>query len=274
MELKIKHDHGFFSNCSMALYEINNFIKENNLNPELDMSKSFSWYKDANGEIDVYKLCFSQSFAKQGINTFEFEPSQHDNNLHLKRNRGGKKFKRHDSFYMSHRMYTNTFIQSTLPIVKRYFSPSEYILNLKEQYIQKYSISTKNTLAICYRGTDKKRELPTLDFNLYTDYSKGVLNKNKNLTNVLVQSDQSQFVNFCKDELSGWNVFQINEIPTTSSDKQISFTTSKKQDLATNFLASLLIISKCNFVINHTGNVGMWISLYRENCNQMKQFFL
>lgn len=231
MELKVKHDWGFFSNCTVALYEINNFIKENNLNPELDMSKSFSWYRDSNGEIDVYKLCFSQSFAKERINTFEFKPSEHDNNLHLKRRRGRRKIMREDSFYMAHRMYTNTFIQSALPIVKRYFSPSEYILNLKEQYIQKYSIDTKNTLAICYRGTDKKCEIPTLDFNLYTDYSKGVLNKNKNLTNVLVQSDQSQFVNFCKDELSKWNVIQINEIPTTSSRRQISFITSKKQDI-------------------------------------------
>ena len=274
-KLEVTHDYGFFSNCSMALWQLNNFITANRFNPELDMSQSFSLYKDSNSDINVYDLCFDQSLAEEVITPFEFSPSEEDGNLHLKRTEAdGTKVLRSHVFYMAHRMYKPEFIKSALPIANRYFAPSEYVLKLKDQYIQKYSINTAQTLAICYRGTDKHLEVPVLSFDTYTNGAEEILNSNKHLDTVLVQSDQSQFVDFCKSKFSNFNVVKIDEIPTTDSGKQISYTTNKKQDLATNFLASLLIMSECNYVVTHTGNVGMWLVLYRGHCDNIRQYFL
>ena len=84
-KLEVTHDYGFFSNCSMALWQLNNFITANRFNPELDMVRSFSLYKDSNSDINVYDLCFDQSLAEEVITPFEFSPSEEDGNLHSKR---------------------------------------------------------------------------------------------------------------------------------------------------------------------------------------------
>ena len=45
----------------------------------------------------------------------------------------------------------------------------------------------------------------------------------------------------------------------------------KKEKLAINFLAATLIISSCRFIVNHTGNVGRWITLYRGSAKNTIQ---
>ena len=88
-----------------------------------------------------------------------------------------------------------------------------------------------------------------------------------------MQTDQEQFLDYCKDK---FNCISIDEIPrTTKKGKGTNIMylieSDKKEKLAVNFLAAALIISSCKFIINHTGNVGRWITLYRGSAKNTIQ---
>lgn len=96
--------------------------------------------------------------------------------------------------------------------IKKYFTPSLKIETISKNLLEKYSIDTKNTIAVYYRGTNKIEEINSGQFEDYYLKLKNII-RNKNMS-ILLQTDSAQFMDYIKSkDLS--NIITINELSTS-----------------------------------------------------------
>lgn len=251
MKLELKHDSGFFSCCTVGVYDIIEYIKKHKLIPEVSFSRIFNLYKDHLGQ-DVYD------------NFFEFNPLQE-----LDINKIAKiKYNRDSSFN-----YNSEDLLAIKPIIEKWFTPSNSVLDYVSLFTNKYEINVNKTLAILFRGTDKATEIKETSYSIFTSGIKDIMD-NAEINRVFVQTDQTQFIDFLKHSFPNIDFFTIKEIPTTATKKQLYKETIKKNKVthAQMFLASMQILSNCKFLINHTGNVARWAITYRGHTKNTIQY--
>lgn len=244
---------GFFSTCTVACYDIIEHIKKYQSVPEVDLSKSFKWYKDFSHQ-NVYDMCFkfnkSQELNINKISKMDYTKNQ-----------------------LFH--YNNEDFVNLKPIIQKWFKPSDPVLDYVEFFIKKYEIDTNKTLAICFRGTDKYKEVGETSYEIFLSHVPKII-KNKGINRVFIQTDQAQFIDFFKNSFPDTPFFIIEEIPTTTSNIQLyrqgGVITENRVVSAQMFLASTQILSSCKFLINHTGNVARWITKYRGSAYNTIQY--
>lgn len=160
------------------------------------------------------------------------------------------------------------------PVVKRFFGPSDVVSERKNQLLNKYKINPSETIAVLYRGTDKYTEVRLGSPQAYLQAVQQLLHQT-NAKKVLVQTDQTQVLDFFKQEL-GDMVVHFDETPTTSGQEAMNTVMENEgndtMDWMQWFDAALRVVSECAFVVNHTGNCGLWMNLYRGNTTNVFQF--
>ncbi len=245
------HGGGFFSCCSVACYDIIKHIKEHQSVPEVDFSKMFKMYKDFPDQ-NVYNMCFKFN-ESQELNVDKISKINYSNTSLFN--------------------YKNEDLVNIEPIIQKWFNPLDSVLEHVDFFIKKYEIDMDKTLAICFRGTDKYIDIKETAYDKFISRVPSIM-KNKNINRVFIQTDQTQFIDFFKNYYPSIPVFSIQEIPTTSSKKQLYRSTIKenKTSHAQMFLAAMQILSGCKFLINHTGNVARWIVKYRGSTHNTMQF--
>jgi hypothetical protein len=172
--------------------------------------------------------------------------------------------------------YKKIDFKSISPYIKTYFSPSKYVKTKMNQFIEEYSIIPDKTIALCYRGTDKFVELAPINIERYIEITKKLITENPDFK-VLIQTDSLSARKKCIEEFKE-KAFFIRELTATDSLKAIQNILPEERDLSnfdlgSNILASVNIMSRCKYVVTHTGNVGLWIFLYRGNPNNTIQLF-
>ena len=132
--IKITHNAGFFSCCSVKLTKIVQFINSNKRLPDnVDSSKQFIRYKK-NQDKDITFDYFEHYENVPDVNII------HPIDYHW-----------NDQF----KNYANLDYKCITPLIKKYFSPSAEINKIINNIEKKYNIVCENTLAVYYRGTDK-----------------------------------------------------------------------------------------------------------------------
>ena len=250
-KLRILHSHGFFSNCSVGVYCIIEYMKRFNRCPAVDWSRTFSLYKDDRSE-NVYENLFSYNESAM-VDPHDF--------LNFSFN------------FLSSLDYSSVENYEKIgPLIRKWFSPSDEIGTIEQRIMEKYSIELDKTLCAYYRGSDKWLEVKLPPFKDFSKEVRDVLSRNSHLTTLLIQSDQQQFIDYCFSEFSELNLVFIDENPTTRGKRGIHRSTkvNRLHDMKI-FLATVLIMSKCAFVVNTTSNVSRWIYLYRGNSDNTKQ---
>lgn len=252
MTLQLTHNSGFFSCCSVACYDIIDYIKQHKSVPEVDFSNIFRWYRSYTNQ-NVYNECFKFN-ELQELNIDEI--SKIDYIRHSKFNYEKEDFKR------------------IKPIVQKWFDLPDSVLEHVEFFIKKYEIDMDKTLAICFRGTDKFRDVDETSYENFISHAPSIL-KIEGLNRVFIQTDQTQFIDFFKNSFPDISFFTIEEILTTKSKIHLYRSEIKKENKvvqAQMFLASMRILSKCKFLINHTGNTARWITKYRGSAHNTIQY--
>lgn len=251
----VNHNSGFFSNCSVSLHDAIQYIKQTNKIPNINFSQTFTWYRDTPTD-DVYNSCF------------KFNPNiQIDiqKNKKINMNRGS----RFD--------YKKEMILELQPYIDRWYRPNDIVLNIEKEFKSKYNIDFDKTLAICYRGGDKITEIKSPDFAKFSEHVLDIL-KNNNLNRVFIQTDQEQYKNYFYSNFSDVDAFHLEEMPTTTGIEHVvrpgkNILNTNKLLHAQQFLAVTQLISKCKYLINHSGNVARWLILYRGNTNNTIQYY-
>ena len=245
--LKINHNSGFFSCCSVKLREIVDFINSNKRIPDIvDSSEQFKWYKNnINKNKDITFDYFENYNNVTDVNIL-YPISYHNSN----------QFKN----------YSDLDYKCIKPLIKKYFSPSFEINNIIVNIEKKYNLLYENICVLFYRGNDKNRETKKCGYNEYLNYANTLLKENSNLI-FFIQSDETQFIEFIRKELPNKSFYFKDEIRhmkkcDSSVDIKLSY---QNYEFSKKYLAITIIMSKCKYIICGSGNCDIWIMLYRGN---------
>lgn len=221
--------------------------------PVLDFGQSFQAYMAPyhNDGNDVYRECFE---APNRLESF----SQFDDLRFSK---------------MSLFPYTQENYNGISKVIEYWFSPSDEVKSIKKSLLDKYQIDPDKTLCVCFRGTDKYKDIEETHYSTFCSKVKDLM-EYKELSSILVQTDQEQFLEYFKSEFYQYKITVIEENPRREDKEQVAFMLDANLRIqsAKLFLATMLIMSECRYVINHTGNVARWINLFRGSSKNTIQY--
>jgi hypothetical protein len=228
--LVLTHDCGFFSNCSVLLEEIQRMDGPF----QIDTTGSFSMYR-SDPTTDVYEKYFQPS-TKAQVDKVHFDR------------------------WMCARDYTQLPLERFLPSITQWFTFRDFVTERSFSLQAKYGVDPDRTLAVFYRGTDKKTENPLEDPQTIAR----LVNKlAAGYDSVIVQTDDQSIYEHLVREIDR-DVIVFSELPRYSSDSD-PHTSLQFHDpeLLEDFLSAVLLITRCKTVILTTSNVSLWIALFR-----------
>lgn len=247
-------DTGFFSNCSFTLAALVHLAHLGIFPRGISFSRGFGNYKDGDSLDDTYPEFFeTDDLAIESIRSTLMPyravrcPDHHTNYAALPYDEIG-------------------------PFLQAYFRPSQRIRSLLKDLIAKYEVDPSKTLAVCYRGTDKSVEVQVAEPDAYV---RAALSHASSGWRCLIQTDQTQAKDLFLDRIP--NAFALDEMPTTRGNVVLHNLRDEelrmpKLQFARNLVATTILLSRCGRVINHCGNMALWIALLRGNAQGMVQF--
>lgn len=250
-DLKITHNSGFFSCCSVALQDICKYYNNRSHFPVVDRSEQFYWYKEFQNQ-DLSSIIFSEKekpIVDSKIINFDwltqFTP------------------------------YRKLDFAALTPLVNSYFSPSNLILDRLEQLKKDVGQNPENIISVCYRGNDKFTETMVAPYSTFIKPLDTIVQKYDNPLFYL-QTDEIEFADFFTKKYP--NTFINNKIPLIKRNLGVAIQhvipmfSKEKFEFSCDFLASLLFMSQTDSVVTHSGNVGVWLALYRGHVNNLYQY--
>jgi hypothetical protein len=254
--LNVDYNHGFFSCCSVRLHEIIKFFNLNKRLPlSVDSSKQFGHYKNnpKNTDENVSKFLFEDLPSKEipfikeirYYHTYQYTP------------------------------YKLLDFEGITPFIEKYFNLSQVVLDRIQFLEQKYDIDYENTAAVIYRGNDKITETELGSYSDFINKCREIHNANKNIR-FLIQTDE---VEFREEFISIFpNSIFLDELPAINKNtKAVVHNTvipNERLNFALNFLSVIKIASKCEHLVTHSGNCGIWPVLFRGNTDNVHQLLL
>ena len=255
MSILIMHNSGFFSCCSVKLDNIVSYINyTKELPTNIDSSNQFEWYKtEKKGDItfDYFKHYNNDNLPKLILNN-ELYINYNDNH--------------------QYKNYSQLDYINLIPLIKKYFSPSNEIEDIIKSMEIKYNIDYNNICVLFYRGNDKNRETNICEYNEYIKYANEILRENKDIK-FLIQSDETEFIEFMKSKYPN-NIFYFkDEIRHMNKcDNTVDIVMKEQNFLFSKYyLAITIIMSRCKYIICGSGNCSLWIMLYRGNSKNVYQ---
>ena len=252
MNVVSTHDHGFFCCCSVKLAQIVYFINFYKKLPNIvDSSKQFSWYKNVGDKDITYDYFQHYDTIENNIET--------NNPI---------------DYHWDHQFinYSNLDFKNLTEVIKKYFSPSNNINDIKNYIEQKYNLNYENICVLFYRGNDKIRETKLCDYDEYLFYANKI-NLNPNIC-FLIQSDESEFIDYMTNKFPNNSFYFKDEIRhikkcNDTVDKKLC---STNNEFSKKYLAITIIMSKCKYIICGSGNCSEWIMFYRGNNKNVIQY--
>ena len=249
--LKVSHNHvaGFYSCCSIKLHNIVEYFNKNKMLPDtIDGSELFYWYKPMND--------------KQSDITFQYfkEPSASIDYTEIK-------YDHEDQF----RPYKNLNLESLKPLLKLYFEPSTLINEIVTFLENKYKIDYTNLCVLFHRGNDKATETKLCTYNDYKQKAFELQRENPSIK-FLLQSDETEFLEDFSKTFPGSLVFheEIRHIKKANMTVDIVYEQFNNA-YSKLFMAIMIIMSKCKYIVFGSGNCSIWIVFYRGNTTNVYQ---
>jgi hypothetical protein len=251
MSLVCTHNHGFFSCCTVKLYDIINYINGTGKLPEsVDSSAQFGKYRPALRDDVTYDF-FEQPISSEYTHTPNI------------------------CFHFDHQFwsyYTLDF-QRVLPIFKLYFEPSQRIKTITDRIVKEHNICHDKCIAVYYRGTDKSCETAIETFENFDKKLNELLATVNEDIQILVQTDTAQFLDYITDKHTKNNLIVVKELLPTYTNRGVHDERSNEQnyDDISLLLSIVTIMSKCKYIICSSGNVSLWMMMYRGNAKNVHQ---
>lgn len=246
----LTHNAGFFSMCSVTLFELS---RRQEQTTEINAEKAFADYGGQNGR-DPWEHYF-------------LPPQVHISAPYSHKNPFGRRLRHH-------RRYSVLSIWRVRRHLRRYFTPSEAVVNRRNELMARHRIKPRKTITVCYRGTDKGIEITLAPPSEYLEATKRILLQKPGYR-VLVQTDQAQVRDYLMTEL-GDRAFFLPEMPVTESNRVIHklIPAEDKVDFGQTLLATVLIMAKTKYLVTHTGNMALWTVLFRGSTRRTVQLGL
>lgn len=255
--LKINHNAGFFSCCTQRLRRIIDFYNENKFCPLVDSSEQFLFYK-INPNIDITDIFF------ENIIDSNIEISDRIFFTKLK-----DKIDCHSDQFTDYRLLNFDKIN---PFVEKYFKISSVIERKIKFFEQKYNLNYDNLCTIFYRGNDKHTETIIGGYDEFIEKAKQI-KLNNDSTKFLIQTDDELFLRaFLLDFPDSIYFNELPRIHDKNTTVHYQLPIHNRTNAAVDFLCATYIISKCDKIITHSGNCGLWAVLFRGNSEGVIQY--
>jgi hypothetical protein len=245
LQIRYNHSSGFFSCCSLRLFQIVAYVNGTHSIPDsiIDASDAFLLYKPS--QVTDY-------FQDPSASVIWSKPVRFDHNYQF----GNYKFLDYKALG---------------PLVQRYFSPSPDILRRVQILEQKYGLD-ESICTLFYRGNDKVTETTLCSYEHIIMKGRSILQQNPGIR-FLIQSDETEFIRRMADEFPNSIVFQdeCRHIPSSLTSVDLVMKEGNSE-FSKWFLAITLVMSKSKFIVCTTGNCSLWIMLYRGHTKNIFQF--
>jgi len=257
---------GFFSTCTVTLNQIIEKYHEDCEFPDISTTSLMSWYKeDEFADSDIWCEFFKPKDPK--ILNQEDLPSKIIFTDFMEYPDG-------DFTYLGQfSPYKSINYKEISPVINSYFSPSLRVKERVNFFLKKYGIDQDETIGICYRGNDKAKETNQPSYEEYKEKIEKVLEQNPKCK-LLIQTDEREFLDYVTS-LYPESIF-IQEIPVIHKNRelQVGWTVENggRTNFAINYMAIAQILSRCKKLILNSGNIAMWICLYRGNAEGVNQY--
>lgn len=255
--LVVTHNAGFFSCSTQRLRRTIDFFNDNQVCPDIiDSSQQFRFYKTNQSDLTGY---FYQKDDGVIIDYNEkiFFTELKDTIDH------------HADQFVDYKLLN---YEKVVPFVKKYFKFSDEVNDKIVSYELSYNFDYENLCSVLYRGNDKRVETHLGSYQEYIDKCIEIRGKNPNIK-FFVQTDDARFLSAF---ISVFNdSIYIEEIPRIADDSttvHYKLPHGERLTAAINFLAATYIVSKCNTVITHSGNCGLWAVLFRGSSDNVIQY--
>jgi len=169
--------------------------------------------------------------------------------------------------------YRNLPFRKLDDFIDKYFAPSDGILDLLSDFENNYEIDYQNTVSVFYRGNDKNREMEVSSYDLFLNKAQEIKRRRPNVK-FLLQPDEKEFEVYFKRYYPDAIVFK--ETPSIKKQDSAVFYQMdkiKRAKFSSLFFAAVLVHSECSEIITHSGNIGLWLSLYRGNSENVHQIY-
>lgn len=229
----VNHTAGCFSCYTIRLEAILNYYDSFQKPPlNIDCSKQFQQYKEILSD-DISSIFFIQNN--------EFNLAWDSSLKYLNTSSGDEQFLN----------YQNINYENISPFIEKYFTPSNVVTKKIQHIEQSLSINYSTTCGIRYRGSDKSIE--TIQPKITEILNKALLLKNKfPQLKFLLLSDDIKFIDKAQI-LFGEDCFVIQDNNHNKLSEVINFT------------ASVIVMSKCKYLMTTSGNAELWMRLFRGN---------
>ncbi len=247
--LIVIHNAGFFSCSTIALQDTMIYFNQNKGLPDIiDRSQQYMMYKQRAWD-NLIPMYFKETnacieYTKDVVMSAEEREIQYVD-------------------------YKSLVFEDIKPFFDKLFAPSDYVNKIVQNMEGSYQIDYENTCAVFYRGNDKNRETTIASYEAFINKAKEIATPNMRF---LVQPDETEFLQAFTSAIP--NSFNFSETPHMSKKDSAVFLEmpiERRSVFAAYFLAAVIIMSKCKHLIVHTGNCGMWATLYRGNTDNVHQ---
>jgi hypothetical protein len=251
--LKIIHNAGYFSCCSIGLMDIMMYFNRHQRLPEIvDRKEQFGFYKTFALD-DLIPFYFREVHTKIRYK----EPAQITSEL--------------DDFQFTD--YKKIDFNSIRPFIYKFFTPSEHVKAIISHYEWKYQLDYGNTCAVFYRGNDKYRETEIAGYEQFIGKAHEILSANPDIK-FLVQPDETEFLQAFITEFGVNRVICFEETPHMPKKDSCMFfelPQTERAEYGAKYNAAVICLSMCQHLITHSGNGGFWSVVYRGNGNNVHQ---
>lgn len=246
----IKHKAGFYSCCSIRLEMI---IHEFNENKKYQLPKDFPGCLEFNRFINAYQDITFEYFKSSKDICVENVPTtfvEYD----------------HDDQF---KIYKQLDYQPILPFIDKYFRISEPIQFLVTFISEHYNIDYENTCVLFYRGNDKAKETKICSYDEIVSKAYQVLQRNPK-TKFLIQSDETDFINYCLHKFPDRSFYLDKFIQHMPKNTNIPLVYDFR--FMRYFIAIIVMMAKCHYIICTSGNCSIWMMYYRRHAKNVSQY--
>ncbi len=156
--------------------------------------------------------------------------------------------------------YKNINFQMIKPFIYKYFYPSDAVLKKMSELETKYKMDYTNLAVFYYRGTDKCIETNLCEYSAYIERAEQLKKDNPNIQFLVVS-----------DEMEMLRLF-ANRFPNTLVIEELIQHMGRSFEHSLWMLASVIVMSKAKHIVCSSGNVSLWIVLFRGHNNNIQQY--
>lgn len=260
-DLQILHGDGGLCSCmTVALIEIVKFAKEHEMMPRVDRSKQFMHHK-VNKEEDITHRFFLMQKSREYVHVnWKYIPADVDK----------------DCMSIQFDNYKFLDYANLNRYVSQYFTPSVEVFQKMSELFRYFESSEEirqNCVTVCYRGNDKARETEVATYENFFAKCDEIQARRKDVK-FIVLPDECTFKKAFKERYE--NSIFFDEVTCTDNRNSMPMfecDVDKRIERDQYFLAALLLSSMSSEIVTHSGNVGLWLSLYHKTNQNIHQIY-